>query len=294
MNEKETFLPVGLHYGVKSSAYHADPCETPSLSSGVARTILSQSIAHAWHEHPRLGKGKGESTAAMTTGTVVHALLAGEDSDLVIGNYDNYRSKDAQNWRDGVTASGKTPALERDLDEGRKIVEKIKERAFVGITNNPFTSPHGRSEVTAIWKEKDVFCRARYDRLVIDSNGYADVWDWKTTTDVSPDAIQRAIVDNGYHIQAAFYLRGLTALKPEFAGRTSFIFVFVEKDAPYAVRRVCLGESFMTAGNHLVSQAIREWQSANASGNFNDPLTGQTITMPAPEWYLRKLQENEI
>lgn len=287
-------LSVGLHYGVPSARYHKDPCETPSLSSGVARTILSQSIAHAWHEHPKLGNGKGESTAAMTTGAVVHSLLAGEDSDLVVGTYDNYRSKDAQNWRDGVTASGKTPALERDLDEGRKIVAKIKERAFLGISNNPFESEHGKSEVTAVWKEGDVFCRARYDRLVIDPSGYADIWDWKTTTDVSPDAIQRAIVEHGYHIQAAFYLRGLSTIMPSYAGRTSFVFVFVEKTEPYAVRRVCLGESFMTAANHLVNQAIREWQSAIKSNDFTDPLSGQTITMPAPDWYLRKLEENEI
>ena len=78
-------LGVGLHYGVPAAVYHACPCESPSLSSGVARTILDQSIAHAWHEHPKLGGGKKESTAAMTTGSVVHSLLAGEDSDIEIG-----------------------------------------------------------------------------------------------------------------------------------------------------------------------------------------------------------------
>jgi hypothetical protein len=291
MNEQT--LGVGLHYGVKASNYHADPCESPSLSSGLARTILSQSIAHAWHEHPKLGGSKSESTPAMTTGSVVHALLAGEDSDLEVGTYDNYRSKAAQDWRDGVIASGKTPALERDLDTGRLIVASVKEKAALGITNTPFAD-HGRSEVTAIWKEGETFCRARYDRLVIDPNGYADIWDYKTTTDVSPDAIQRSIIDHGYHIQAAFYLRGLSTILPAYAGRTSFVFVFVETSAPYAVRRVCLGESFMTAGAHLAGVAINEWRNAIASNQFNDPLSGQTITMPAPDWYLRKLEEDKL
>lgn len=288
-----TLLGVGLHYKIPAAFYHACPCETPSLSSGLARTILDQSIAHAWHEHPKLGGAKSESTAAMTTGSVVHSLMAGEDSDLEIGTYDNYRSKAAQEWRDGVIASGKTPALERDLDSARLIVAALKEKAALGITNSPFAE-HGRSEVTAVWKEGDAFCRARYDRLVIDPNGYADIWDWKTTTDVSPDAIQRSIIDHGYHIQAAFYLRGLATVLPAYAGRTSFVFVFVETKAPFAVRRVCLGESFLTAGAHLAGVAINEWRSAMASNTFADPFSGQTITMPAPDWYLRKIDEDKL
>jgi len=283
-------LGVGIHYGVPAAVYHADPCESPSLSSGVARTILDQSIAHAWHEHPKLGGGKKESTAAMTTGSVVHSLLAGEDSDLEIGTYDNFRIKAAQEWRDAVIAQGRTPALNRDLDDARFIVDSIKAKAALGIDNSPFVE-HGRSEVTAIWKEGEAYCRARYDRLVIDPNGYADIWDWKTTTDVSPDAIQRSIIDHGYHIQAAFYLRGLATVLPDYAGRCTFVFVFVETKAPYAVRRVCLGESFMTAGRHLVGEAINQWRGAMESGLFNDPFAGQTITMPAPDWYIRKLEE---
>ena len=38
----------GIHYNVPEAAYHADPCEAPSLSSGIARTLLTRSTLHAW------------------------------------------------------------------------------------------------------------------------------------------------------------------------------------------------------------------------------------------------------
>lgn len=277
-------LTVGLHDGIPSAKYHADQLhELPSLSSGLARTVLDQSLAHAHIGHPRLGAVKRESTSAMTTGSLVHALLAGENSDIEIGNFDSYRSKAAQEWRDAIKLTGKTPALEKDLDEARLIVAAIEANAANGISNTPFTAA-ARNEVTALWMEGESPCRARFDRLVIDPNGYADGWDWKTTTDISERAIVRTICDYGYHIQAAFYLRGLAHCLPSHKGRTTFTFVFVETSAPYAVRRVCLSAEFLAVGAREASKAIRQWSQALATGNWADTRSLETLHAEAPTW----------
>ena len=111
MNDNTT-LDVGLHFNVTSARYHADPAPAPSLSSGVARTILAKSLADAYHEHPKLGGKKKEATEAMGTGSLVHALLADKlGEDYEVGTYDNYRSAAARAWRDSVSASGKSPVL---------------------------------------------------------------------------------------------------------------------------------------------------------------------------------------
>jgi len=254
-------IGVGLHYDIPAATYHADPCPEPSLSSGLARVILARSIEHAAMEHPRIGGIKRESTPAMGLGSIVHGELAGEQSDYVLGNWDNYRSKDAQAWRDGVVATGKTPVLERDVEAARPVVTAIRTKAGAGISNDPFDA-RGNNEVTAIWKEGEVYCRARYDRLLVDPNGYADLWDWKTTQDISPRAIERTIVKFGYHIQAAFYLRGLVACLPAYRRRVSFNFVFVETEPPYAVRRVVLSPAFLAIGDKACRDAINQWQSA--------------------------------
>jgi len=278
----ENPLDVGIHYGIPASVYHADPCPTPSLSSGVLRTLISKSIEHAALEHSRIGGEKRESTPAMGLGSIVHALLAGESSDLVLGNYDSFRSKAAQEWRDGVEATGKTPVLERDLEDARPIVDAVATKAALGITNSPFVA-NGKSEVTAIWKEGDAYCRARYDRLVVEPNGYADIWDWKTTKDIGERAILRSIVDMGYHIQAAFYLRGLTACLPAYVGRTSFIFVFVETSPPYQVRRVTLSPAFFAIANRDVNQGIAKWKHALANNDFSAPVF-DTLSIEPPAY----------
>jgi hypothetical protein len=275
-------LGPGLHDGIPSDVYHADPCPTPSLSSGVLRTIIAKSIEHAALEHSRIGGQKREAKPAMTLGSIVHSLLAGENSDLVLGNFDSFRSKASQEWKQEVEASGKTPVLERDLEDARPVANAIREKAAIGITNDPFVAT-GRSEVTAIWKEGDVYCRARYDRLVIDPNGYADIWDWKTIADISERSINKAIAHFGYHIQEAFYTRGLTAVLPEYIGRTSFIFAFAEVTPPYQVRRVKLSPSYLAIGRRRVGEGIAAWQHALGTNDFKAPVF-DTLEIEAPAY----------
>lgn len=282
-------LGVGLHDGIPAERYHADPCEQPSLSSGVARLLIEQTPAHAYLEHVRLGGSKKEPTADMILGNYVHGLCAGDLTEFEVGNFDNYQSKDARAWRDSVFDAGRTPVLEKTVDRASIIAKALREKAAIGVSNNPFEL--GKPEVTAVWQEDGFWFRARYDRLVLDEAGHADVWDWKTTgTSVTPDAILRTIIDKGYHIQAAHYLRGLRALAPRFAGRMSFIFVFVETEAPYAVRRVVLTEGFLSMASTLLHRAITEWTECLRSNVWPDG-SGATIELMPPTWYLTKVED---
>jgi hypothetical protein len=279
------YLDVGLHDNIPAERYHDDPCEAPSLSSGIARTILSQSLFHAYHEHTRLGGVKSEATPAMVMGNLVHAMLAGESDSYEIGNFDDFKTKDARAWRDGVAAAKKLPVLEKHVDNARPIVKATREKAAMGLTTDPFSV--GKPEVTAVWREDDAWCRARFDRLILDEGGYADIWDWKTTTSVAVDDLARKIIDEGYHIQAAFYMRGLRKLLPRFAGRISFVFVFVESSAPYSARRVTLSNSFLTIGDGQVHKAIEAWKQATKTNVWSDGAT-ETANLEAPTWFTAK------
>jgi len=88
--------------------------------------------------------------------------------------------------------------------------------------------------------------------------------DIKTTDDASPDAFARTVTTFGYHLQAAHYLT--------MTGAENFIFVAVERKAPYAVGIYrldaewvqiarCKGgrrsRSCMSAGRWTVGQPIR-------------------------------------
>lgn len=286
MNENETTsLGVGIHYGVKASIYHADPCVEPSLSSGVARTILTKSLADAHREHARFGAVKRKKTRAMDAGSLVHSILAEAADDYEIGIYDNYLSNAAKAWRDGVLKSGRNAALEKHFDTANKIVASIRKNACNGgITNDPFAA-HGRSEVCIIWKEGDAYCRALPDRLLVDQFGNADVWDWKVTNDVTDLAILRSVVKLGYHIQEAFYRRGLVATLPFKGGRVSWTFAFALDHEPFTVRRVCLMPEFLAAGKADVSRAINLWRHAMQTNEWPDQ-SRETLMLDAPGYLI--------
>lgn len=271
----------GLYYDIPSEVYHSDPCPAPSLSSGTLRTLLDQSIQHAALEHPRLGGKRRKTTESMRCGSAVHSLLAGDRSEMEVGTFTDYKTDAAKAWKKQIEDSRRTPVLERDLVEARQIAQAVRDRAAWGISNDPFCS-EGRSEVTAIWREGNSWCRARYDRLVLTEHE-ADIWDWKTTSDISERGIAKSIASMGYHIQAAFYLRGLLAILPEYSRRVSFIFCFVESEAPYLVRRAVLSETFLRIGQAKVSEGIAAWQHAEATNNFNATVL-DTLEVEAPAY----------
>ena len=285
MNEKQ-FLSVGLHYGVPASLYHADPCITPSLSSGAARTILAKSPAHVAIQNPRLGGTSRESTAAMDTGSLIHAILSGNEDEIRVGEFDNYLTKAARDWRETTRALNRVPVLVESYNEAAEIAAIVRHKAAQGITNSPFSNS-AKTEVTAIWKEGDAFCRARYDVLCVDEHGNADIWDWKTTSDISDRGIEKSIANFRYDIQAAFYMRGLESLGYKLP-QLSFVFVFIEVTPPYTVRRVVLSNEYLAQARKEVSEAISRWQQCLASNSF--PTTPpDTLTVEIPHY----LSEND-
>lgn len=76
-------MQPGIISGLPFSIYLSDPCPAPSLSSGGAHTILSQSPAHCWADHPRNPKRiPGDESTDMDIGSIAHELLLSIQSAL--------------------------------------------------------------------------------------------------------------------------------------------------------------------------------------------------------------------
>ena len=271
----KTCLEPGLHFGVPATEYHADPAPDASLSSGVARKILARSLAHAYAEHPGLGAtAEKEQTGALDTGSLVHALLADKaGEEISLADFATWRGKAAQEFAEQARAEGKTPALRDDYEAAESIAAAVREKATRGTSNKPFEAP---AEVTAIWQKGGAFFRARYDRLEMPTGEPWTAWDWKTTEDVSPGQVRRHMRKYGYHLQAAHYLAGLDALCPEFAGRHSFVFVFVEKKPPYSVRRYCLNAESIACARIEITKAHDLWAHAMKTNQWPDGSSDRT------------------
>lgn len=290
-------LSEGLHLGIPAERYHADRlCGTPTLSSGIARTLVNRSPAHARMEHPRLAvyPNRREPTEEMVHGQLVHAILAGTDGDeFEVGDNEitDFRGVAGRKWRDSVLRAGKTPILQKHWTRALSVVAAVRGFAGCGITRNPLDAGTQR-EVTALWHEDGgIMLRARFDLLDVDPDGQADIWDWKTAHDLSDEAIVRSIIDHGYHVQAAFYLRGLRSLLKSHAGRCSFIFGFVESSAPFGFRRVCLSDEFLALGNTIVERAVAVWRDCITSGRWPNFGQAQTFIAEPPSWYSQRIEE---
>lgn len=279
----QTPLQAGLHYNIPARVYHADPAPKPSLNSGIVRTLCEKTPAHAWLQHPRLGGKAREQTDAMAFGAYLHALMAGDVSEFEVCEFADYKSKAAQLYRQEVRRAGRVPIFQHVAEEVGIVAEALTARSAHGCTNTPFAS-NAQSEVTAIWQEDDIWLRARFDRLVVDVDSYADIWDWKTTSGgLSERELQRTIISYGYHIQAAHYLRGLEATMPHMRGRCSFIFSFVETEPPYCVRRVVLSPELLKHGQRELARAIALWRECMATNTWPG-YAAETLTVELPSY----------
>lgn len=246
--------------------------------SGVRRSALwnlKRSPRHFRYEleHP------SEPTQAMVFGAAVHsAVLMPEtfkeqycviDADL--------RTKEGRAAKQAAMEAGKTLLTKDQLEAVNGICESLTGDMFArklltGQHENPY-----------FWTD-DVTgegCKCRTD-CEVDIGGQHIIVDFKTCADASTDAFMRDALRMGYHVQAAMYCEGVKAVTGH---ESSFVFVCVEKEAPYAINILQADEAFLLYGldeyRYLMGlyhecMEKNEWPGyAGLSGNVN------TLELPA-------------
>ncbi len=278
----------GLYFDVSAADYHRDPCPTASLSRGAAVTLLTKSPLHCFLEHPKLGGGGalGESTAEMDFGQVGHKLLLGRGADIQVGEWDDWRTNAAKDWRKEVRAAGGIP-----------ILQKVQDRAFAFETGARkelqrlgFDSQFNAAlpEVVAVWKEDGCFLRAMFDKLWLngptpETSTSAIIFDVKVTESAAPEACTRQINNMGYDLQAHHYPRGLTKLFPHLAGRTKFILLFFENSAPFSLTPMELDGEWTMLAERAWERAFAKWKECLAT-NIWPSYTDKILRASPPAW----------
>lgn len=255
-------LAQGVHADVPMSVYVADPCETPSLSAGIMHTIVTRSPAHARIEHPRLNPAyQHENSSRAEIGTAVHAaILGGERVVYAPPEFEDWRKKAAQEFRDQARGEGRTPLLaeqrllvEAAAEAGRKRLEKLACGKTMEV------------ESTIVWSEGQTWKRGRPDVIVRELDSVIDI---KTMEAVDPEAwIRSSLAAGGYDIQSAHYLAGLRALGV-LSDAGSFIFLLVEIEPPYSTALVALDPEYADFARGRCALATRVWARCLASGNW--------------------------
>jgi hypothetical protein len=272
-------LRPGIHDALPASDYHADPCETPSLSASIARILIGKSPAHAKAAHPRLNLDLvREESDKFDVGTCAHELLLRGVSVIDIIDAKDWRTADAKAARLASRNLGRIPLLPPQAEAVLAMVDAARIQIAEHSARPPLFA-NGKPEQTLIWKDDhDVVCRARLDWLRDD---YEAIDDLKSTSaSADPAKWTRTMYGMGADIQVAFYRRGverLTGLRPAFR------YAVIETYPPYAMSVVDLAPSALAIAEDKVERAIELWAYC-VEKDFWPGYTDQVASIEVPTW----------
>lgn len=251
----------------------------PGFSATRAKTVIARSPAHAKALVER------DPTMELDRGAVIHRLSLGKGKEFRVApdHITEWRTKEAKAFRDDARAAGLIPVKAHEFAEweaaAKKLVEQLAARRIV---------LDGLSEVVIEWYEETphgpLLCKAMFDHLWIDRGVILDL---KITENAAPSAVERTAENLGYAIQSAAYTRALAALHPGMAGRSRFLFGFVEPDEPWALNLCSPDGVFRELGEQRWLRACATWAKCKAENVW--PAYGDDINqLTAPTWALAK------
>lgn len=304
----ETVTAPGL-YRMTEAAYHADPCPVPSLSRSIAEKLLLESPRHAFAAHPRLTKQDDEedkNSRVRDIGSAAHALLLRQPTEIAILDYKDFKKKAAQEEREEAQERGAIPLLSKDYDTAVGMFEMAKreladnEHAAIRALANPVDDEATFNEVTAAWIDRcgDHWARARMDRISVTAERIT-VIDYKTTElSAAPTEVARAIFNNKYHFQDAFYRRGIRHLFPEIdrhEKKLSFLFIVQEQFAPFEITVTEIDAAGRVLGEKMASDAFMLWRKCHAE-NWWPGYPKGTVRAEMPpyietNWLAREIED---
>ena len=278
-------------YTISAPSYHKDPAPSPSLSRSVLTTLLTRSPYHAYLEHPRLNRGHERTTKTeFDIGTAAHALLIEGESSFIEIDAADYRTTAAKRARDDAYANVKTPLLSSQADRVRAMVKAARAQ----LRHHP-----DADEAFRRWRERTlivqdpqhkVWLRARPDDMPVTGDGNL-LFDYKTTTNASPDVWWRRAFDHHLHWQEAFYCRVYEAL---FEVDQAYMrFVVQETTPPYALAVFEFHPAAREIARIEVEEGIRRWAWCVIKGHWGG-YTARVHTMEPPPWILRQYEDSVV
>jgi PDDEXK-like domain of unknown function (DUF3799) len=209
-------------------------------------------------------------------------LMIGRGKELAILEFDDWRTKAAQDARKTAAAAGKLGVLGKHYARASKIVNAGREQLTMRGFDHLFAQGKGDGEVVVAWQEEFGWCRQMIDWLTPDAMVFAD---YKTTEmSAAPHNVGRMMVTAGWDIQAAMAERAFIAtLASSMARPRRFLFIVQEVEAPYCLSVVELSESVLTMGRKKLSAAVSIWARCTKENRWPGyPL--DTVVPEYPGW----------
>lgn len=114
-----------------------------------------------------------------------------------------------------------------------------------------------------------------------DIRSESHIADLKTCADASPAAVQRAIITNGYALQAAFYVDVAEAID---GFKREFFWGFVERDKPRRVQVYHATADLIEYGRRKYQDSFRNIERWVGDNNFPATFAPFPIDVEVPRW----------
>jgi len=251
-------------YNLLAEFYHA----TKALSkSGLDQFRKSPAHFRAWQD----GTTRNESSPALEFGTAAHCAVL--EPDRFVGQYTVFngdrRTKEGKAAWQAILDSGKTPLPQEQWDNITGAAAAVHAHpAASGLLNGI------KAEVSYFDNWNGVEVKAR-----IDGMGSDYIIDLKTTQDASANAFAKSVAQFRYHVQAAWYQR--------ITGINRFVFIAVEKEAPYGVACYELDQWAIDVGHSIIDEQLKtfiECQELNSWPCYSSQI--QSLSLPV--WAARQ------
>lgn len=251
----------GIYPSIPNWDYHADP----ALGSTSLKTLATKTPAHwKWDSMHSVHKTEFD------IGTAAHSLILEQDeSGIEVLEFSDYRTKAAQEAKKEAYAAGKTPLLAEQWDEVRRVRDSVMSHPDASLA---FTGH--KAEHSVFWDEDGLMLKCRPDAWLPDL-----LVDLKTSVTADPRDLRKRALDMGWHNSAAHYIDGVKAM----TGRElPFVFVTVEKTAPYLVSVIELAPSFVALGREANTRAKAIYRRCAAADEW--PGYPEIEPLTAPRW----------
>ncbi|GGH24615.1 PDDEXK-like protein of unknown function [Cribrihabitans marinus] len=183
---------------------------------------------------------------------------------------------------------GREILTEEELAQAEAVRASVMAHPVAGKLLDPEA---GIAELSCYWKDPEtgVQCRCRPDFWRRDGL----IVDLKTCLDASPEGFSKSIYNWRYHVQHAFYVDGIKAALEQgpnplnMPAPTHFVFVAVEKTAPYAVGVYMLDAESVDIGRRDYREDLARYAECLTADDW-PAYSPQIEPISLPEWVLRR------
>lgn len=265
-----------INYHLSNAEYHAHPAVSSSQLKHILRTPA--------HFKASLETSK-EPTDAMKLGSLVHTLLLEphlvDDEYTVMPKFDRRTKQgkaDYEAWLEHN--SHKTAVTAEQMDTATAMTDSLRTSTVAQLLKVNETA----CEASIFYTDPatGIDCRVRPDFMIKPCDAFPTglIVDLKTTDNASPSAFKRTITNFGYHLSAAMYLDGYEV---EFGVRPAYIWLVVERDAPYAVASYTPSDEMLERGKADLDTALARLKACRDADSY--PAYGSEImAIDLPKW----------